>query len=77
MKAFGFWWNWYDWSLSRREEHPDPESRGEFWLGMFALRCAVCRRWTLGCGSKDCQVFCGVCSECLPENWTDWENEPS
>jgi hypothetical protein len=62
MKAFGWRWEWRDWSLSKR----DPNAVDyEGWLGIFSLRCAVCTRWSLGCGDPECDWFCGVCRACL------------
>jgi len=51
-------WSFYDWSLSRR----DRNGPGNFWFQLFALKCALCRRWCLGC---DKHWFCGAHAECL------------
>jgi hypothetical protein len=57
MKAFGYWL--HDWSLSR--QHPEHKN---WWMGIFDLKCALCRKWTLGCGETDCVFFCGICPPC-------------
>lgn len=65
MKAFGFEWDWRDWSLSHRDKS---EPRGNFWRQIFGLKCGTCLRWSLGCRTH---WFCGMCESCR----ADFEDE--
>ena len=58
MKIGRWWWDWRDWGLSRRDA-----DHANVWIGIFSLRCDVCRHWSLGCGKPGCW-FCGLCASC-------------
>jgi hypothetical protein len=55
-----FCWDWRRWSLYRVQARY-PDGRPLNLIQLFALRCADCRRWTLGC--KD-HWICGLCERC-------------
>jgi hypothetical protein len=56
----GRWqWDTADWSLSRRDLEAKPPVTS--YIGIFAIRCCVCHRFTIGC--KD-HYFCGLCESC-------------
>lgn len=54
LSLFGLHWDFYDWSLSR-------ESRPNWLLQMFSLKCGSCRCWSWGCAGH---WFCGCCEPC-------------
>ena len=58
MKAFGYEWDWRDWSLSVNEPY---EGRNNFWRQLFSLRCSLCLAWCAGCREH---WFCGLCDAC-------------
>ena len=53
-------WNWYNWSLSRQKAEGDTRVFDQ----LFALKCGLCNRFTLGC---KCHYFCGLCEPCRHE----------
>jgi hypothetical protein len=64
-------WDWFDWSLSRR----DYSQPGNFFTSIFALRCSLCRRWTTGCREH---FLCGLCESCRVRcEDEDWDEEES
>lgn len=55
-----WFWSWYDWSWNVRDQ-----TDGSYAYQIFALKCALCRSFTWGCGKPTCHIFCGTCPKCL------------
>lgn len=53
-------WDWRDWSLNRIVEYY-PSNTPKVTVQVFALRCAVCLRFSRGCAEH---WFCGLCRQC-------------
>jgi hypothetical protein len=56
-----YYWEAYDWSFNRVDTRYPNGKRFESHT-LFALRCGVCRKFTIGCGNH---LFCGTCKTCL------------
>jgi hypothetical protein len=59
IEVCGLRWDTYDWSLAWRQ-NPAPDKL-RVYTTFFALRCATCRRFVIGC---DEHWFCGLCTMC-------------
>lgn len=58
LTVWRFQWDFHNWSLAWRTEHTAAHTA---WQEMFALRCALCRAWSLGCSEH---WLCGLCEPC-------------
>lgn len=55
-------WSWLDWSLSRRDPHGE-----NWWVQIFALKCALCHRFTLGGWEHPFGGLCKACRQLVDE----------